>query len=264
VLLYPGYPLFPQQVRGAIRLAEPPIRNEADNWVQDYSTYFWSSSDPFEMKFEMEKLMRLLLGGDTAQNGQLTYSGSDNPPLIGRDVQIRFEAALPKGNWYSLRVKTWVPRTWYSETEFHSYADKSFEYWNNKLQTALSLGNLDAASKELYDRRAREAMDKETRAANTLEDQVPVAALKQEILRMLRSGRSFLTVHHLGGTSIYFDGKSFVCSEYGEQESFSVLGTEDEALARIRELYDWESRKDSFPHRPPELEVWCFIQRKLT
>jgi hypothetical protein len=88
-------------------------------------------------------------------------------------------------------------------------------------------------------------------------------ALKQEILAALRNGRSFRTAHHEGGTSIYFDGKTFVCSEYGEVESFKTLGTDDEALDRIEQLYDWESRKGSFPHRPPELEVWGFIQRQL-
>ena len=74
---------------------------------------------------------------------------------------------------------------------------------------------------------------------------------------------SFRTVHHEGGTSIYFDGKNFVRSEYGESESFKILGTEDEVLDCIRELYDWESRRDSFPHRPPELEVWGFIRQLL-
>ena len=88
-------------------------------------------------------------------------------------------------------------------------------------------------------------------------------ALKQEILAELRRGKSFRTAHHEGGTAIYFDGKTFVCSTYGEEESLKLLGTDDEALERIRELYDWDSRKESFPHRPPDLEVWRYIQRQL-
>jgi hypothetical protein len=236
--------------------------DEIENWTRDYSTYFWSSSDPFEVKFEIEKTIGLLLTGDKAEIGKLTYSGSDNPPFIGRNVQLRFEAALPEGNWYSLHVAAWVPRTWYTEAEFLGNADKAFATWIHNLQTAPALGPLEA-SRELYDQRVRDAVDKETRRANEKEDMAPVEALKQEILAALRNGMSFRTAHHNGGTSIYFDGKAFVRSEYGELESLEVLGTEDEALKRIRDLYDWESRKDTYPHPPPELEVWRFIQRQL-
>jgi hypothetical protein len=132
------------------------------------------------------------------------------------------------------------------------------------LQTAPTLGLLNAASQELYDQRAREAVDKEVRRASEKEDPAPVMALKKEILAELRNGKSFRTAHHEGGTYIYFDGKTFVHSTYGEEESLKALGTDDEALDCIRELYDWESRKGSYPHPPPELDVWGFIQRQLT
>jgi hypothetical protein len=240
-----------------------PIKNETENWTQDCSTYFWSSSDPFEVKFEVEKTIGLLLATVTAQTPQLTYSGSDDPPYIGREVHLRFEAALPNRNWYSLHVTAWVPRTWYTEAEFRANADRSFGHWILGLQTAPTLGLMDAASQELYDQRVRESVDKEERRANEKEDPAPVAAIKQEILAALRNGRSFRTAHHEGGTSISFDGKTFVCSEYGEVESLKILGTDDEALDRINQLYDWESRKSSFPHRPPELEVWGFTWRQL-
>jgi hypothetical protein len=240
-----------------------PIRNETENWTQDYSAYFWSPDDPFEVKFGIEKTAGLLMARDAAQTDRLTYSGSSLPPSIGCEVQLRFEAALPKGNWYSLHLSAWVPRTWYAEAEFRGNADKAFGYWTSNLQTSPDLGNLDTASQELYDRRAREAVEKEVRRASEKEDPAPVLALKQEILAELRNGKSFRTAHSEGGTSIYFDGKTFVRSTYGEDVSFKVLGTEDEALDSIRELYDWESRRGSFPHPPPELDVWRFIQRQL-
>jgi len=241
-----------------------PIREETDNWTRDYSTYFWGSAHLLQVKFEIEKTARLLLARDAAQIAQLTYSGSDNPPYIGREVQLRFEAALPKGNWYSLHVSAWVPRAWYTEVEFRRNADRAWESWVRNLQTAPSLGLLDSASRELYDLRVREAVEEEARIASRKEDPAPIIALQQEILAELRKGRSFRTAHHEGGTSIYFDGKTYVCSEYGEVESLKALGTENEALGCIKELYDWESRKGSFPHHPPELEVWGFIKRQLT
>ena len=212
----------------------------------------------------MEKTLGLLLARDEAQTEKLAYSGSANPPFIGRDVRLCFEAALPKGNWYSLQVTAWVPNTWNTETEFHNYADKAFEHWTSSLQTAPTLGLLGGASQELYTQRVHGAADEEARRASEKEDPAPVAALKHEILEDLRDGASFRTSHHEGGTTIYFDGKAFVRSEYGEQTSSKVLSTDEETLDCIEALYDWESRKDTFPQRPPELEVWRFIQRQLT
>ncbi|MDA4122001.1 MAG: hypothetical protein OK456_02330 [Thaumarchaeota archaeon] len=240
-----------------------PSREKTENWTRDYSTYFWGFANPFEMKFDIEKITRVLLTRDTSPTTHLTYSGSDIPPVIGHDVRLSLEAALPKGNWYSLQLAAWVPRTWYTEAEFRLNADRTFESWVHNLQTAPSLGLLTSASQELYDQRVHQAADEEARLASQKEDQAPVTALKHEILAELRNGKSFRTAHHEGGTAIYFDGKTFVRSEYGETESLRVLGTEEETLDCIKELYDWESRKASFPHRPPDLEVWQFIQRQM-
>lgn len=46
-------------------MTEIPIRNEIENWTHDYSTFFWASSDPFETRFEIEKIIGLLLEPDT-------------------------------------------------------------------------------------------------------------------------------------------------------------------------------------------------------
>ena len=240
-----------------------PSREKQENWTQDNSAYFWGSVDLLRVKFEVEKITGLLLRRDAGQAAKLTYSGSDIPPFIGRDIRLCFEAALPSGNWYSLQLSAWVPRTWYTEAEFRRNADTAFEFWTRKLQTVPSPGRLDSASRELYDRRVREAAEEESRLASLKEDPTPVSALKQEILAELRMGRSFRTAHHEGGTRIYYDGQTFICSTYGEEESLRVLGTEDEVLDCIRGLYDWDSRKESYPHRPPELDVWRFIQRQL-
>ena len=147
-----------------------PIKDGRDNWIKDYSIYFWSRSDPFDVKFEIEKIIGLLLTSNVQQTAKLTYSGSDNPPSIGREIQLRFEAALPESNWYSLHVTAWVPRTWYTKAEFLSYADKAFGYWIHNLQTAQALPLTDPSSPELYDRRVREALDKEARRASETED----------------------------------------------------------------------------------------------
>jgi len=75
---------------------------------------------------------------------------------------------------------------------------------------------------------------------------------------------SFRTVHHEGGTTFRFDGKDFVRSTYGVEESKRMFATEEEMFKDLREFYDWWSRRDTFPHRPPELDVWRFILGQMT
>jgi len=48
-----------------------------------------------------------------------------------------------------------------------------------------------------------------------------------------------------------------------QTRSKTNFATDDEMLDCIRKFYDWDSRKDTYPHRPPELDVWKFIQRQL-
>jgi hypothetical protein len=147
-----------------------PSRDKTENWERDYAVYFWGSTNLSQVKFEIEKITRVLLKREKAQTKHLTFLGSDIPPFIGRDVRLCFEAALPEGNWYTLYLSAWVPRTWYIEAEFRLNADKTFEFWARNLRTAPSLGPLNLASRELYDQRVREAEEEEARLEGQKED----------------------------------------------------------------------------------------------
>jgi hypothetical protein len=76
-------------------------------------------------------------------------------------------------------------------------------------------------------------------------------------------GKRFATAHHEGGTRLYFKGTKFVREDFGLEESLTEFSTDGEMLTCLRNFYDWESRKGTYPHRPPELDVWKFIQREL-
>ena len=183
---------------------------------------------------------------------------------MGYRLQLRLETAYPEGNWYSLTVIAWVPRTWKSEEDFASGAKRAFEYWEGKLGGSSSVPSMEARSPDLYNRRVDEAIETETALANQREDPLPIRQVQMAILEGLRKDKkSFRTAHHEGGTRMFFDGRDFVKETYGEEQSRKVLSTDEEMLECLRELYDWESRRDTFPHRQPELEVWRFIQREL-
>ena len=79
----------------------------------------------------------------------------------------------------------------------------------------------------------------------------------------MRDGKSFRAAHHEGGSRLDFNGTVYRYVTYGEEESETEYATDGDVLKFIRNFYDWESRKETFPHRPPEVEVWNYIQRQL-
>ena len=41
------------------------------------------------------------------------------------------------------------------------------------------------------------------------------------------------------------------------------MRTDEEMIRFLRTHFDWESRRDTYPHKPPELDVWKYIERQL-
>jgi hypothetical protein len=233
-------------------------------WRHRCETYFWNPRMPFDVKFEIEKSTGILLERDPQQRSHLVFRGSSSTPPKQYHSELRFEAALPERNLYSLHVEATAPRQWFSEADFRRDAARAFEYWTRDLKTTARPGFLDSASRDLYEERVAATLERESQEANREEDEAPIRAVQQAVLEELRKGKSFRTAHHEGGTRIYFDGRRFVKSTCGEEQSRQVFDSEDQILAFIRSFYDWESRRDAYPHRPPELEVWRFIRKELS
>jgi hypothetical protein len=231
-------------------------------WTQHCETFFQASSSPWDVKFEIEKTTGILLTRDQEQNPKLVFKGTSQPPPTGHRLELRLEAVLSDQAWYSLHDEMWLPRSWSTETEFRRDADRTFRYWTRNLRTG-GPGSFDAASRELYDRAMRETLQRESEEANRKKDDAQIREIQQAVLAALRKGQSFATAHHEGSTRLYFSGTRFVKQEDGLEVSVTEFSTDHEMLACLRDFYDWESRKQTYPHRPPELDVWKFIQRQL-
>ena len=246
-----------------IVMVNSPYDN-VDLWSKSSRTYFWDPRSPFETKFQIEKMTGILLKREPNPESNLTYSGTSNPPTLGYNLKLVFQSALPKRNWYSFEIEAWVPRSWYSETEFQSKADRAFDYWTRNLPSSPNPKSVEEGSGDLYFQRTQEAVEKEKQESIMKpEDVAEIQVIQKSILNGLRKGKSFRTAHHEGGTRLFFDGANCVRRDYGEEESTKKFQTEKEFLDCIREFYDWESRRGTYPHRPPELETWKFIQQEL-
>jgi hypothetical protein len=232
------------------------------DWVDERETFFWHEGNPFAVKHAVEKMTGMLLQRDPADEPHLCYRGGHASGPEPREVRLRFEAVIGSRRLYSLRVKSTSPRNWVTEENHLKAANRAFAYWCSQLPAAAAAGiDWASASAEQLARDERESIALETVAA--FEDPAPINAVQTEILDALRAGMSFATAHHEGGTHLFFDGKVFVRSDYGEDPNTETYPDGAAMLVCLRKFYDWESRRDTYPHKPPELAVWKYIQSQL-
>jgi hypothetical protein len=66
-----------------------------------------------------------------------------------------------------------------------------------------------------------------------------------------------------GLTTFAFDGTNFVRRHVGDWGEHCVFASEDELLTDLRAYYDWDTKRATYPHRPPEVEASRFIRGKL-
>jgi hypothetical protein len=239
------------------------VPDQQGDWRNQYEAFLWRPRLPLDVKFEVEKATGVLLDRDPGSHGLLTFRGSSSVPPNQYTLELRYEAALPERNLYSLRVDSASPKQWYSEEQSRRDADRAIAYWTGLLQLIPNPGAQRAASRELYEQRVAQTIGQETQRAGRREDPDPIRAVQREVLDGLRRGLGFRTAHHEGGTNIYLRGGKLIKANYGEDESVEEVEGEEKILASIRAFYDWESRRDTYPHRPPELEVWKYIRKEL-
>ena len=140
---------------------------------------------------------------------------------------------------------------------------RAFEYWSLRLQCCARVTDFSDHSQTFYEQQVRESIEHDEAQARAVEDPDPIVAIQNKVLMALRKGKQFRTAHHEGGSILSFNGQTFQREDYGEYPDLKQFATDQEMIECIRAFYDWESRRETYPHRPPELEVWKYIERQL-
>ena len=178
-------------------------------------------------------------------------------------IRLRFDAVIGSRNLYSIQLDSSAPRKWVAEETFVRETNRAYEYWSAQLPIAGGEIDWASAAPELYTQRKQECLNLESAAAAVVEDPAPIAAIQKAVLDSLRAGKVFRRAHKEGGSILSSRGSSFIQTNYGEEPGKVTYATGDEMLTCLRNFFDWESRRDTYPHRPPELEVWQYIQSQL-
>lgn len=228
-------------------------------WSFQVQGYFADSRPVLDVKYDIEKRVRQLLSRDGEQPEALVYRGWERSYTTAgaTTVELRLEAAYEFTNLYRLWVETTGPEDRMQEKKWEENLGHTLDRWLNGLART---DERAPGSAERY----RQIVEQTVERGPDPQDPNEVRAIQAGILEALRRGSSFRTVHHEGGTNIRFQGAVFVFETYGESNDCEEFGTEEAFLTRLRSFYEWDARRDWYPHAPPEIEAWKFIERQMT
>jgi hypothetical protein len=217
--------------------------------------HFRDHRPPYEIQFALERdLMTLFVA--SMQNDRLVMTA--NAKVIGAryDFELRFEAALPHTNCYSLRGET----TWADAAPtHHDYYRKTvgswFGFWTREFMPADP-----PSAKESSSVRYQEICAASLQAEAHLDT---VHALQQSIIAAMKRGARFTTSHKEGDTTITWNGSRFMRVDQGDYPDTVVFPSESTFLEALRKFYDWETSKNVYPEKVSELVAWKLMLRLL-
>lgn len=232
-------------------------------WHDSRQFHFWHDQDPFAVKHLIEKMTGTLFQRDAGDAGHLAYAGVH--VLGNRKCALRllFVAVIASRNLYTLQLESTAPCKWQTQASFLHDLDRMCQHWRSQQMLADEDIDWSGASQELLHQRTQESLIRELEAAARVEDPAPAIAIQHAVLAALRAGRQFHSVNKEGGTVLSFVDGSFIRTDYGDEPRLELFTTNEALFACLRRLYDWAPRRETYPHRPSERDVWRHIEGQL-
>jgi hypothetical protein len=232
------------------------MREQTSETSASWLLNFQDARPPQEILSALESDLMKVFSTST-KDGKLTYSTEakiNGPPY---QFELRYEAALPKTNVYSLRVDaSWGAMPAMHHDYFSKSADSWIKFWtrNFKRSEPAAAGE---GSAERYAKVRDDALQAEAQLN-------PVSSIQQVIVAGMKRGATFSTSHKEGGTIIKWTEGRFIRSDYGDYPDLIKFADEAEFLKALRQFYDWETSSAVHPNKASDLDVWKLILRKLS
>ncbi len=211
---------------------------------------------PHEVQAQLEReFMAVLTPG--REEDRLVYRASFTVNGAPYRARLRFDAALPKVNAYSLRLEMLGGELDPAHRDYHLKASAGwFDLWTRDLPPSKPM-RPDEPQREDH----RRVLEAEALAAEA--QHTTVAELQRAILERMRRGASFSTAHKEGGTNLRFQHGSYVRQDYGESEARHVYADEAAFLSALRKFYEREVSRSAPSGKVTEETAWRLLLRLL-
>lgn len=210
---------------------------------------------PHDIQFALERSLMTLLE-PSIEDSRLVIRGASTANGVPYRVTLSLEAALFFTNCYRLAFEAHEQHLSAVRVKGPGKSlDGWVDLWTREFKSA------DAPDPgEGSDTRAAGLAQRTLAAEAHL---ATVADVQREILGALRQGATYSTAHKEGGTNIRYVDGHFVRSDYGESDDRHVFQNDVEFLAFLRQFYDWETSRNSYPQKVPEFVAWKLMLRLL-
>jgi len=242
-------------------MADPTTTNSSVSQLQSTATsaawllHFRDARPPQEILSVMEDNITKVFSA-SPKDGRLAYSTQAKINGALYTFDLRFEAALPQTNCYSLRIDaSWSAMPANSHDYFRKTAGSWIDFWTRSFKQGKPV-EAGEGSAERYAKLCDEALQAEARLGS-------VPAIQQTIVAVMKRGATFSTAHKEGGTILKWSDGCFIRSDYGDDPDFKKFADETEFLKSLRLFYDSEISRASYPDKVPDIDAWKLILRKM-
>ncbi len=217
--------------------------------------YFGDKRPPHEVQFAMERELRTLFT-PSLEDGKLCLRAKATVVGANYDFLLRFEAALPDWNCYSLRaIVLWGELPSDHADYYRKTAGSWFASWTSVF-VAANRPLVNEGSAVRYRQLCEEGLNAEKQLDS-------IAAIQQTIIAAIKGGARFCDSHKEGGTNICWKGERFVRSDYGDYPAEQQFTDEIEFLKMLRQFCHWDVTRNSGKDQLSEIDTWRLIMRRM-
>ncbi|MFO1502076.1 MAG: hypothetical protein U1G07_27505 [Verrucomicrobiota bacterium] len=217
--------------------------------------HFRDPRPPQEIQFLLERALMTLLP-PALEEGKLVFRANAKISGTQYSLTLKYEGALPRVHAYSLRAEaSWGDQDPQRYEAGRKSAESWFGFWTREFRPC-SPPSPGEGSTTRYRSFSEATLEAEAALSS-------VEAVQQAIVAAMKAGASFATAHKEGGTNIRWLGGRFVRADYGESEERREFRSEAEFLQFLRQFYDWETSRNTYPAKVSDLAAWRLILRLL-
>lgn len=217
--------------------------------------HFRDKRPPHEVQFALERGLGTLFT-PSIEEGMMCLRAKANIVGADYDFLLRFEAALPEWNCYSLRAKALWGELPSDHAEYYrKTAGSWFKHWTSEFIAANSPLACQGSA-ERYRQHCEQALSAEEHLDS-------VAAIQKTIIAAMKNGARFYDSHKEGDTRIFWKWERFTRSDTGDYPDERHFNDEGDFLKMLYRFCHRDATRNFDKDQLSELDTWRLILRRM-